>query len=90
MGGAIAREQGLMSVNSLNRTMNTNINMEDKTMKSNVIAECEYVRRWNDGSVDVVFKCYGNGYEEVKNFKTMAAAKSQVTRFLNKCARIYG
>ena len=44
----------------------------------------------DDGSVDVIFKCYGNGYEEVKNFKTMAAAKSQVKKFLNKCARIYG
>ena len=64
--------------------------MEDKNMENRKVAECEYVRRWNDGSVDVVFKCYGNGYEEVKNFKTMAAAKSQVTKFLNKCARIYG
>lgn len=79
-----------MSVNSLNKTIYRNKNMEDKNMENRKVAECEYVRRWNDGSVDVVFKCYGNGYEEVKNFKTMAAAKSQVTKFLNKCARIYG
>lgn len=79
-----------MSVNSLNKTIYRNKNMEDKNMENRKVAECEYIRRWNDGSVDVVFKCYGNGYEEVKNFKTMAAAKSQVTKFLNKCARIYG
>lgn len=59
-------------------------------MKNTKIAECEYIRLWKDGSVDVVFKCYANGYEEVRNFKTMAAAKSQVTRFLNRCGRIYG
>ena len=59
-------------------------------MENRKIAECEYIRRWNDGSVDVLYKCYANGQEEVKNYKTMAAAKAQVTKYLNRCARIYG
>lgn len=62
---------------------------EDKAMKNTKIAECEYIRRWNDGSVDVVFKCYANGFEGVKNYKTMAAAKAQVKKFMDRCSRLY-
>ncbi len=58
--------------------------------KSRVTAECQYIRRYQDGSVDVVFKCFMNGQEVCKNYKTEAAAKAQVTRFLDRCARIYG
>lgn len=57
--------------------------------KSQTIASCEYFRR-HDGCVDVRFKCYSNGKEVVKTFKTMQAAKAQVTKYLNRCARIYG
>lgn len=65
--------------------------MSDKYyLDHGMIAECEYLRQWDDGRVDVRFKCYGNGYEEVKTYKSMAAAKGQVTRFLDRCARVYG
>ena len=59
-------------------------------MKSDsIIASCEYLRKWADGSVDVRFICFGNGVEFVKTYKTMQAAKAQVTKYLNRCSRIY-
>ena len=60
-------------------------------MKNNIekISECKFEHLPN-GHVFVVFINYKNGETLFKEYKSMAAAQAQVTRFEKRIARIYG
>ena len=60
-------------------------------MKNNIekISECKF-EQLSNGHVAVLFVNYKTGEMKAKEYKSMAAAQAQVTRFQKRIARIYG
>lgn len=60
-------------------------------MKNSIekISECKF-ERLSNGHIAVVFLNYKNGETLIKEYKSMAAAQAQVTKFEKRMFRIYG
>lgn len=54
------------------------------------ISECKILWKFNDGSVMVGFRNCVTEHEHTEAYKTEAAAKTAITKFEKRMARIYG
>ncbi|MBQ1778825.1 MAG: hypothetical protein IIZ93_11765 [Acidaminococcaceae bacterium] len=54
------------------------------------ISECKILWKFKDGSVMVAFRNCVTKQEKTQAYKTEAAAKTAITKFEKRMARIYG
>lgn len=54
------------------------------------ISECSILWKFKDGSVMVAFRNCVTKQEKTQAYKTEAAAKTAITKFEKRMARIYG
>lgn len=53
------------------------------------IASAEIIRPVFGGKTAVIFRNHKTGKQEIKVYNTERGARSEITKFLNRCCRIY-